>query len=366
MKRGSHSRCRGRGVHLLAVGTAALWGLAWLGCARDRDLRSLPRLTPLPDAGATAWAGLLHPSAIRTDSGGRVYVADIADRSVKVFDAFGTPITTLGGTGRGPGEFQRIQDFEVIAGEVIVLDSGLRRVVRMTEDGSVLGSWPTEGEEVLASLGADVLILANSPEWSLVPPDGRTRPPLLRVLDLQGETRYRLGERQPSKTPFADYVANFVLPAGTPDGRRIWLARLNDPVVEVFSSETRASRWIGRHVPFDWRRIAPDFVPSQAMLTPAGRAAIPFDPVSLDIATDALGRAYILTALTPDRNEGRPRRVGVDILDPRDGKVTRYVAPEPATHIAVSPDGGILYLVDEREARVRLYAHRREGSGDRR
>lgn len=346
--------CR-RAARRSVLGAAVVWALAWPACAGDRDGSTLSRLVPLQDGGPNAWAGLLQPSAIRTDEAGRVYVADRGDETVKVFDGVGTLLATLGGRGQGPGEFQRVQDVEVVAGEVIVLDSQLRRLTRMSQDGGVVASWPTDGEEVLASLGRGGLILANSPGWSVALPDARTEPPLLRVLDLEGRVQYHLGPRRSSKTPFADYVLNFVLPAGTRDGRHVWLARLNDPAVEVFSRETGAWRSIPRRLPFRWRRLPPDFVPSPGALTAGARAEIPFDAVSLDIATDTLGRAYILTAVAPGGDGGQPERVAVDVLDLEGETATRYVAPEPATHLAVSADGAVVYLVDESRARVRAY-----------
>ncbi|HEX7051026.1 MAG TPA: hypothetical protein VF188_12535 [Longimicrobiales bacterium] len=302
------------------------------------------------------WSGLLHPINIDVDSAGNVFFADFGDKTVKSFDAVGRPIHVIGRAGRGPGEFQMVQDLAILSGEVIVLDPKLQRLVRMTPDGQFIGSVINDGmEEALSALGPRRIVLANSPKWSLPSKNGAAWP-LIRIAERDGRTVAEIGEREPTENPFVAHIKYFVLPAGTPDGKWIWIAYLNDPKIELYSMETETFRSIPRDLPFEWRRIPEDYTPPAAAARPGGRPEPPFDPISLGIATDRSGRAYILTALESSAgNEGYPEQVAVDVVSPADTVITRYRVPEVATHIAVAPDGGLLYLLDAHSATVHVY-----------
>ena len=53
-----------------------------------------------------------QPIAVRTDVEGNIYVADRASKYIKVFDQDGNYLRSLGGRGRGPGEFQEMEFME--------------------------------------------------------------------------------------------------------------------------------------------------------------------------------------------------------------------------------------------------------------
>ena len=66
---------------------------------------------------------------IASDAAGRIYVADDQNSVVHVLSASGSPITTVGGPGEGPGEFQSVDNVTVSPdGGVYVWDSWLGRV----------------------------------------------------------------------------------------------------------------------------------------------------------------------------------------------------------------------------------------------
>jgi len=72
-----------------------------------------------------------NPRHIRTDSGGRIYVAEQRAKQIRVFDANGGFIKTLGREGGGPGEFADIQAMGITpAAEVLVYDRAHRRFTR--------------------------------------------------------------------------------------------------------------------------------------------------------------------------------------------------------------------------------------------
>jgi hypothetical protein len=307
------------------------------------------------DPATAPWSGLLHPIQIAVGDDGRVYVADDGDKTVKVFDASGRPVGTLGRKGSGPGEFEAIQDIAVVNRAVYVFDPKLDRILRFPDEGGQATAISDVSGDFISALGQDRLVMANDPRWSM-PAIGREAWPLLLVTDLTGTLLARVGERQPTKNPFVDRIANFVLPAGTRSGDWIWLAYLNDPTVRLQKSDGTASREIRRPMPFDWKRIPDDFRPTLAMMAPAAkRPALPFDVLSLGIDTDTTGRAFVLTALGPHDAKRVPALLGVDVLTLTDTLLVRYRVPGLATHIAVSPAGDRIYLLDEPSAVLTVY-----------
>lgn len=64
--------------------------------------------------------------AIREDGGGRVWIADVESRELRVFDQSGTFLRTVGRRGDGPGEFSRLSSVLVGPEGNIWVDSGSR------------------------------------------------------------------------------------------------------------------------------------------------------------------------------------------------------------------------------------------------
>lgn len=343
-----------RHPRLSAVPTLLLLAAACGGPAADP---AGERLRAVPTSATDPWGGLLHPVALDVDAGGRVYVGDQGDRTVKVFDPEGRRLHVLGGEGGGPEELRDVGDLDVAGDVVSVLDRATRALVRFAPDGSEAGRILLgQMEETFAAVGRGYA-LAASPRWSLPVSRGRSAPPLFRIVDVDGEQRYAGGERVSAESPFADHILNFVLPAGTPDGERVWLAGLNSTELSVFSTEERSFRSVRRDVPFRWARIPEDFRPTPEFLRRGEDAVLPFDAITLDLDTDGEGNAYVLTALGPSRarsdRSGLP--VAVDRVDVETLEWSRHAAPETASDVAVSPDGRRVYLLDEASARVRVY-----------
>jgi hypothetical protein len=84
-----------------------------------------------------------QPIAVRTDEQGHIYVADRFSREIKVFDHDGTYLHSIGGRGRGPGEFE---DFEFMEwtpeGHLVLMDRGNMRYTVITTDGEEIASYP--------------------------------------------------------------------------------------------------------------------------------------------------------------------------------------------------------------------------------
>lgn len=329
-------------------------------CSRDFEggtAKGEPLVAIDAPAGTTRWEGLLKPVALRVDPDGRVLVADAADSKIRVFDADGMATGEIGGFGSGPGEFARIRDLAPGHGVIRVFDGVAGRFHAVSRDGAYLGTHTIEGvgDEAISALGDSSIVLASSARWSLAPRAGAPAWPLARVLMADGSARYDLGQRVVVKSPFAAHIRNFVLPAGSTDGRFVWLAYVNAPEVLLITTADRVVRSVPRSLPFEWVQIPEDFMPSSAPI--AGRADVtPFDVVSYGIATDSAGRAFVLTALESSRERrGRPQQMGIDVLAPEEPSVRRLEVTGHYTNIAVAPDGGRIYLLDSSTGLLRVF-----------
>ncbi len=78
---------------------------------------------------------------VDVDGAGNVYVADIQAQEIRVFDAAGAHVRTIGAPGAGPGELsQAVTGVFVVGEEVVVPDLGNARVSRFAVSGDFLAS----------------------------------------------------------------------------------------------------------------------------------------------------------------------------------------------------------------------------------
>ncbi|TVQ03168.1 MAG: hypothetical protein EA359_10305 [Balneolaceae bacterium] len=81
--------------------------------------------------------------SVRTDSDGNIYISDLASLTIKVFDSDGHYIRSLGGRGRGPGEFQMIEFMELTPeGHLVIMDRGNLLYTTITTRGEYVESFP--------------------------------------------------------------------------------------------------------------------------------------------------------------------------------------------------------------------------------
>lgn len=86
-----------------------------------------------------------NPIEIRTDQNGRIYITDPQTHAVQIFDRSGNYESTIGRVGNGPGEFRDITAMDVTPnGELIVMDSGNRRITWFTPDFQVLDEFEVQ------------------------------------------------------------------------------------------------------------------------------------------------------------------------------------------------------------------------------
>lgn len=115
-------------------------------------------------------------------------------------------------------------------------------------------------------------------------------------------------------------------------------------------------RRIQRELPFQWEPMPAEYTPV-GMTEPGATFIPPFDVISFSVAADNLGRAFILTGMATSRNAaGEPDEMAIDVISP-DSTVPRrrFTFDGFASHLAVSPDGERIYLLDEHNGTIRTF-----------
>ena len=101
-----------------------------------------------------------RPLEVAVDSSGRMYVLDLGNRLVQVFDSEGEHLRTLGQEGQGPGEFQLPFGLTIAGDRVIVSDMRSRRLSIWDLEGAHLVDVLMPGglEETMFGTGAGSIV----------------------------------------------------------------------------------------------------------------------------------------------------------------------------------------------------------------
>ena len=90
-------------------------------------------------------------------SDGRILVAELVERELRMFTPQGEWLWTYGREGEGPGEFKYIDRFTVLPGDtILVFDRGNRRATRVDPSGQFIDSVPIPSDD-LVSINVGVL-----------------------------------------------------------------------------------------------------------------------------------------------------------------------------------------------------------------
>lgn len=124
--------------------------LTALGCA-DQAPQAIPS-TPTVEWRATedlrigsvddSASAMANVGSLAVDSGGRIYVSQPVDRTIRVFDAEGLHVGTFGRPGDGPGEFRQLSQIGIFTDTLYASDRTAGRVTFLALDGQLLGTLP--------------------------------------------------------------------------------------------------------------------------------------------------------------------------------------------------------------------------------
>lgn len=131
---------------------------AALACSRSGvpgtgDIDALPALTAAEDLRIgdvdDPDVGFSRIGSVDVDRDGQVFVYELLDRQIRVYDSDGRPVRRIGREGEGPGEFGRVGRFGVVGDTVWVYDNGLRRLTLFDRAGAVLSTAMIRGVPVV-------------------------------------------------------------------------------------------------------------------------------------------------------------------------------------------------------------------------
>ena len=85
-------------------------------------------------------------ASVAVDGAGNLIVADAQMDEIRIFDANGTHLQTIGASGEGPGEFRALEGaWPAADGAIVAVDSRLRRITRFGPDGDLLATATMRG-----------------------------------------------------------------------------------------------------------------------------------------------------------------------------------------------------------------------------
>lgn len=85
-------------------------------------------------------------ASVAVDGAGNLVVADAQMGEIRIFDASGTHLRTIGGPGEGPGEFRGLAGaWPTAEGAVVAVDPRLDRITRFGPDGELLATATFQG-----------------------------------------------------------------------------------------------------------------------------------------------------------------------------------------------------------------------------
>jgi hypothetical protein len=141
-------------------------GLGWPGQAGLGGQGALPRFSVVeikPEIQADNGAVLARPAALVCDSA-RLYILDMDGADIKVYAKSGEFERLIGRKGQGPGEFHLPSGLDILGGKLYVADSANRRVQVLDTKGEYLSGFrvPFRPYGVLA-LAPDRIVVMSLP-----------------------------------------------------------------------------------------------------------------------------------------------------------------------------------------------------------
>ena len=153
-----------------------------------------------------------NPGGIAVDSkGGRIYLVDISDSKVAVFDLEGKPLFTFGKKGEGAGEFNRPLPITINnKGEIIVGDTVNSRIQIFDRDGKFLRKFGERGDS--AASFQIIKGVAVDSEDNIYVTDGKANQ--LKIFNTKGEALIAIGAAYSVANTMKEAPGGFLLPQG--------------------------------------------------------------------------------------------------------------------------------------------------------
>lgn len=138
---------------------------------------------------------LYRPGRYTVDDAGNVYVTDMSDQAIKVFDKNGKYIRTIGKKGQGPGEFQNAGDMDFLPdGKLIVMDWENNRTSIFSPDGKFIKSCKWNGFMFDLYMCTDSSFTSNENIY------GNERKMYIKTFDFDANVLLSFGEFTPYKS----------------------------------------------------------------------------------------------------------------------------------------------------------------------
>ena len=284
-------------------------------------------------------AVLYEPGEIVADDDGTIFVADGGAMNIKVFDAAGEFLKTVGQEGQGPAEFGRVSQMTIAGDQLVIYDSRNRRFSLWTLDGEHVTEHAPTTREFFSSIegvaNGNVVAMVN-----VFDPEGESRLAVVR----RSTTGEDLGTVYEVTLPETESVIERSDPRGTmqrmidslseprlsytlTDGDHLFVTPGHEYQVLALSGAGD----IGWALRVAWPRVPySDYLKAsmveslarvfQSEGTAQGEAAMSPDdfnwsapyPALRTLLTDDSGRLYVFPAV-PQEGEQRPETLPVDV-----------------------------------------------------
>lgn len=176
----------------LALFLASAVSLSGSAQAPFWTLRELARIDGTSEAESNHF---IRVRTIAVSSAGNVFVPILGNATeVRMFDAGGKYVASIGRPGAGPGEFRWPQRLGVFGDTLYVIDMGLRRISFFSSSGAFLTSFnyasqaaQAVGFDMPAAVTRGGVAIAVAEVWPRTPPGSRVSLPIIRT-NYEGRT----------------------------------------------------------------------------------------------------------------------------------------------------------------------------------
>jgi sugar lactone lactonase YvrE len=151
------------------------------------------------------------PYDIARDSAGNLYILDMGNRRIQKLSSEGKFIKTIGRPGQGPGEFQAPFSLDVDGKDLIFVCDALNRLVQVFEaDGRPIRSikLAESGIFQIRRLPSGLIVKGGEPNLRDLLKNPKKIPPLLELIDLNGNVKKSFGEATDYKDSLVNSTAN--------------------------------------------------------------------------------------------------------------------------------------------------------------